>query len=240
MCWSGEASFALAGAGLVGTVVAIKRKESPILYMPLLWFTLMELLQGFTYQWIDECSSPNNQLLTLLGYYHICFQPFFVNMITLYFMPEAFRKKIEVPVYAITSVFVLVMLLQAYPFEWAEPYWRTYLSSDRLCSISGSWHIAWEIPLFNIQIPMFDFWHPYFITTVLLPLLYGGWKTTVYHYFFGYFLAVQLSGSDNEAAAVWCLLSIGILLVVVDTPVRKILFTNTWYGLKIPKFLLKE
>ncbi len=68
MCWSGEASAALAAVGLgTAAYVAIKN-ESKELWIPLTFFALMELLQAATYVYIDECNSPTNQVLTLFGY----------------------------------------------------------------------------------------------------------------------------------------------------------------------------
>ena len=49
MCWSGEASAVLATAGLGTTAYAAYRKEPAAIWMPLGYFSLMELLQAFTY-----------------------------------------------------------------------------------------------------------------------------------------------------------------------------------------------
>ena len=73
MCWSAEASFTLATMGFATVAVSAVQGEKKELFLPLLWFSLMELLQGFTYWWIDLCDSPPNQVLTLLGYLHIAF-----------------------------------------------------------------------------------------------------------------------------------------------------------------------
>ena len=42
----------------------------------------------------------------------------------------------------------------------------------------------------------------------------------------GPFMARMLTNNLNEAPAVWCLLSIGFLLIVIDTPVRKYLYVR--------------
>lgn len=62
MCWSGQASAVLATAGLGTTVYAAYRKEPAAIWMPLGYFSLMELLQAFTYSVIDQCSLPSNQI----------------------------------------------------------------------------------------------------------------------------------------------------------------------------------
>ena len=68
MCWSGEASTVLATIGLSSTVYFYYKKEPAALCAALGYFSLMEVLQAYTYTVIDECSNPANQLATLLGY----------------------------------------------------------------------------------------------------------------------------------------------------------------------------
>ena len=94
MCWSGEASAVLATAGLGTTAYAAYRKEPAAIWMPLGYFSLMELLQAFTYSVIDQCSLPSNKIATLLGYLHITFQPFFMNAVSMHFIPDQARARI--------------------------------------------------------------------------------------------------------------------------------------------------
>ena len=162
MCWSGEASAVLATIGLSSTAYFFYKKEPQALCYALGFFSLMELLQAYTYTVIDDCSNPGNQIATLLGYIHIAFQPFFVNAVSLYFIPEKVRNKIAAPVYFVCLIATICLLLRLYPFEWApfcyEVKTRLVLFSHyaesftmpfcgrRICSLSGDWHIAWEIP----------------------------------------------------------------------------------------------
>jgi hypothetical protein len=88
MCWSGEASVALAIAGLGTTAYAAYKKEPAPLWMALGYFSSMEALQAFTYSVIDQCGLPSNQIATMLGYLHIVFQPFFINMLSHVFHTE--------------------------------------------------------------------------------------------------------------------------------------------------------
>ena len=238
MCWSGEASLTLASIGLAATGYAAWRGESPRLYGALGYFSLMELLQGYSYSVIDQCGLPANQVATLLGYLHIAFQPFFINMISMYFIPDRIRLRIEYPVYALCFMSAIFMLFQLYPFAWAGScYPGSILCSDVLCTVRGSWHIAWEIPLNGLTAPireeptlrvMLTVFPSYVIAGFYLPLLYGSWRFTLYHLFSGPLLAHMVSGSPNEMPAVWCLLSIAILLLVVKTPLRNVMFVKNW------------
>jgi len=228
MCWSGEASTVLATIGLGSTIWVAAKGEDKRLWMPLGYFALMEALQAFTYTVINDCENPSNQFATLLGFLHIVFQPFLINLISLYFVPDYVRKKIEFWVYTTIMVGAVAMIISIYPFQWAElcrPEVAPFCGS-RLCSISGQWHIAWEMPrtvvwwIFGAK--------AYAIAAFVLPILYGSWKMTLYHILTGPFLAYLSTGSLNEWAAVWCLYSIGLLLVVIKTPVRKLLHVKQW------------
>ncbi|MEJ0063538.1 MAG: DUF5765 domain-containing protein [Alphaproteobacteria bacterium] len=238
MCWSGEASAALAVVGLSSTAYAVYKKEPEVLWVSLGYFSLMEALQAYTYTVINQCSLPSNQISTLLGYLHIAFQPFFINAASMYFINDKVAKKIQLPVYFICFATSIYTLIQLYPFDWAgqcDP--RRVMCGKSLCSISGTWHIGWSVPLNGIGNSLMETGIPmirsgfsgYMIAGFLLPLLYGSWRFTVYHLMFGPTLAGLLSSDHNEQPAVWCLLSIALLLVVVKTPIRKLLFVRDWW-----------
>ncbi len=238
MCWSGEASLALATGGFVFAGVSAYKKESYMLWLPLVYFSSMELLQGLTYSVIDQCALPSNQIATLFGYLHISFQPFFINMLAMYFIPADVRQKIQGWVYSVCFVSAIVMLLHLYPFEWAGRCILGYFfCSDRLCSSSGNWHIAWEVPVNGLTnvIAAHPFWghvftgYPtYMIAVFFMPLVYGSWRLTIYHFLIGPSLSMALTTNMNEVAAIWCLLSIGILALVIKTPVRRLMYVPSW------------
>ena len=238
MCWSGEASAALAVVGLGTTARAAYIGEPRPLWSCLGFFSLMELLQAYTYTVIDQCSAPGNQVATLLGYIHIAFQPFFANSLSLYFIRKDIAERVAVPVYIICFAACVFTLIQLYPFSWAgtcDP--GRPLCGKTLCSMSGSWHIAWSVPTNGIGNAFVQTWIPllstgfvgYMGAVFLLPVLYGSWKFPLYHLVLGPTLAVLLSNSQNERPAVWCLLSIGILLIVIKTPIRRHLFVHSWF-----------
>jgi hypothetical protein len=238
MCWSGEASAVLAATGIGASVYVALKGEDKQLYLTLMYFSLMELLQAYTYLYIDDCNKPANQVATLFGYLHIVFQPFFINAISMYFIPREVQQRIQVPVYALCFVAAIFMLVQLYPFDWAGQCTPGRpLCGPQLCSVSGNWHIAWEVPtngignlLYDHHILMIDSgFASYTLAAFFLPLLYGSWRFTLYHYFMGPFAAHLMTDNPNEFPAVWCLLSIGFLLIVVKTPIRKILHVRRWF-----------
>ncbi len=241
MCWSGEASTALATIGLSSTVYFWYKKEPAVLWATLGYFSLMEALQAYTYTVIDDCASPGNQIATLLGYLHIAFQPFFINALSMYFIPERIKNKISGVVYFFCFLSAIAFLIRLYPFNWAPACYQVkykffvfndYFDSfivpfcgEKICSVSGAWHIAWEVPaianLFLVNM--------YAFSAFFLPFFYGSWKITIYHLLTGPFLAYLTTSNPNEWAAVWCLYSIGLLLILVKTRIRDYLHVKQWF-----------
>ncbi len=237
MCWSGQASAALATVGIATTAYAWYKKEPAPLWISLAYFSLMEVLQAFTYSVINQCEAPANQIATLLGYLHITFQPFFINAVSMYFIDQRVAKKIQVPVYIACFISSIVMLIQLYPFPWAgHCELGRPLCGDVLCSVRGDWHIAWIVPanglgnwLHQAGIPPWRNGYPsYVIVGFILPFLYGSWRFTAYHLIFGVMLARMSTSNINEWPAIWCLFSIALLIVVLKTPVRKLLHVRRW------------
>ena len=226
MCWSGEASTVLASIGIAGTAYAAYKKEPISLWLCLGYFSLMEMLQAYTYQVIGNCSDPSNQIATMLGYLHVTFQPFFINAVSLYFIPRHIAKRIAPIVYAICFAGAILMLIKLYPFPWGghcTPGIRP-MCGERLCSVHGNWHIAWEVPVNDI----WSGFSAYLLAGFIVPLLYGSWRFTFYHILAGPLLARATTSNLNEWPAVWCLLSIGFMLIVVKTPIRQVLHVKKW------------
>jgi len=241
MCWSGEASTVLAVTGLSSTAYFYYKKEPAVLCYALGFFSLMEALQAFTYLVIDQCENPSNQIATFLGYIHIAFQAFFVNAVALHFIPAQVRDKISTLVYSLCFFSAICLLIRLYPFDWApacfeqktrfaffKDHFDAFTSpfcGQRICSVSGSWHIAWEAPTMASAL----LYNMYAAVVFVLPILYGSWKMTIYHLFTGPLLAYLSTTNPNEWAAVWCLYSIGLLLLLIKTRLRDILQVRRWF-----------
>lgn len=232
MCWSFTASAVFALIGFIFAGYLAYKKENKLLWMPLAYFALMEALQAASYLYIGECTHPGNQLLTFLSYVHIIFQPIAINALMLYFIPARFRERIIGPVLGVAALITVLMLIKIYPFVWAgtcAP--RSELCGQALCSYKGNWHLAWTIPFNDIGPNMMTY---YYLAVFILPLLYGSWRAVVYGVVVGPLIAMALTNNPNEWPAVWCLMSIGIILSITIPHIRKILHVKKWYFWEYP------
>lgn len=235
MCWSGEASAVLATIGFGTASYVAYKGESKQLWIPLTYFACMELLQAATYVYINLCDAPPNQILTLFGYIHIAFQPFFVNMVAMYFIPDKVREKISTFVYTVCAIGAIAMLVKMYPFAWAGTcaIGIEAFCGQQACSVSGDWHIAWQLPLNGLAISFNGLFYglhgiTYILVAFVMPALYGSWRFVAFHIVMGPILSIITTRDPNEYAAVWCLFSIALCLSVIKSPIRKHLHVTTW------------
>lgn len=216
----------MVGVGAAATVWCAHKGEPRAIWLTLGYFTAMEALQVAGYAVVDECASPANRTVTLLSYLHIAFQPFFINAFAMALMGGLVTPRMRAWVFAACGVASLLMIARLVPFAWAgacQP--GSILCGADFCTLSGDWHIGWEVPLNDMwgKVPLLGQLQflEYMAAAFLLPLLYGAWRFAVFHAICGPFLASLLTTDPNEMPAVWCLFSIGLLLVGMLPALRR-------------------
>jgi len=208
MCFSIEMSAAF--AVLMWTYCLLWRKGPLEARLCIGYFAAMETLQAAQYTVVDQCDNPVNKVLTLLGFLHLAFQPFFVNMYLSCFMNKA-QKKYKQLCCAL-ALFSGVLLTNRFWKTWGdidctnniEP-----LCGPKLCSFQGDVHIAWQMPMQHADQ---DYFTPGFFThffTFYLPTYaIGMWPYTVFLLASGPFLGRVLTSHQDEIPAIWCFFSI--------------------------------
>lgn len=237
MCWSESASIAMVGLGASVSAIAAYRGQPPAIWLTLGYFTVMEALQAAGYAVVDDCGSLANKSLTLLSYLHIVFQPFFINAFAMELVPGPVRARLKRSVYALCALSSAVMLLQIAPASLlGSCRLGAPLCGETLCLVSGNWHIAWNIPYNGLFVPFEEVlglhsgFPSYLITVFILPLVYGAWRFVAFHALAGPILARFLTDNPNEAPAVWCLFSIGILLIGLSPAIRRRFEIDMWWA----------
>ena len=231
MCWSEGASIAMVGLGRVATVVTARRGDPGAITLTLGFFTLMEALQVGGYWVVDACQTPANRSVTVLSYLHIALQPVVINMFAMTIAPAEVSSQMRRWVIALASLASVMLLLRLVPLDWAGPCSPgDPLCGASFCTVSGTWHIAWEMPLNDmwsaLGVPFVDVVpFPFYMASVfVLPLIYGAWRFVFFHALCGPVLAMTLTDNPNEMPAIWCLFSIGILVIGLSPMVRERVF----------------
>jgi hypothetical protein len=223
MCWSESASIAATAVGAVATVYAAKKGVPKERTFALGYFTLMELLQAVSYIWIGQCDVGGNRLLTNLSFIHIAFQIPVANAFMLSFTSSKTRSKWFRPVMIVSFIASFLMLTKLIvPLVWSVPREWMCKAGDALCgtnscSYLGNWHLAWRLPLLGFDPSN----HIYMILVFILPVLYGSWRLSLFHFIFGPLLAFLLTTDHNESPAIWCLFSIAILCAIFFPPLKR-------------------
>jgi hypothetical protein len=210
----------MVGAGTVAASVTAKQGRPAAIPITIVYFALMEALQAAGYLVVDQCTSALNQTIAILSVIHIIFQPFFINAFAMELVPESVRASARVAVYSACAASAVVMLLQLYPFDWAGTCRSgSTLCGPTLCTITGDWHIGWEVPFNGLMIPLEQSlgieaaFPTYAIAAFLVPLWYGAWRFAIFHAVLGPVLAELLTSDPREMPAIWCLFSVGIVIL---------------------------
>ncbi|WP_300588836.1 DUF5765 domain-containing protein [Marivita sp.] len=227
MCWSETASVGMVAIGSAATAVTYMRGDPKAIWLTLGYFTLMEGLQAIGYSFVDQCGAPENRLITQLSYLHIAFQPLFINAFAMAIAPEPVPPHVQRRVYGLCAVATALLLFRLVPMDVLGPCQPgDILCGAAWCLISGDWHIGWEVPLNDlwrgiglpVQFPL------YMAAAFLLPILYGSWRFVVFHAVAGPGLAMLLTSNPNEMPAIWCLFSIGLLVIGLSQYIRTRVF----------------
>lgn len=138
--------------GIAMSIYLIRKREKRELWLPLLYFSLMAVLQAFSLLYIDQCTLPANKALTFLAYLHIAFQPFFINMAAMYFIPDTIQQKISKYVYGLCWIGAGLYLLKTYPLQHAYHCiaGQEVFCGRWACAYKGNWYLAWQWPLNNL------------------------------------------------------------------------------------------
>jgi hypothetical protein len=235
MCWNLPVSVGMAALGGGASIIARRRGSPTAIWVALAYFASMEALQAAGYLVINACGTPANRAITLLSFLHIAIQPFFINAISLELIPREARRRLGFWVYLFCGLCVALTLAQLPPLEWAGSCRVPETMCEKtLCTRSGDWHLAWDIPLNGLGTVVENLiganWGlPFYMLAVfVLPIIYGSWRFTLFHLLLGPVFANALTTQNNEVPAIWCLFSIGIVAFAFFPPMIDWFRVKNW------------
>jgi len=236
MCFDQKSSFGFAALGLYLAYYVHSRTCNTRLAVGVFWFFLMEFLQGFQYFWIDDCDNFWNKFLTLLGYIHICFQPFFTHIINSALTKNPkFLSQYEI-ILRMCLLSGTLMMVRWFVAEWtgdglnilsdfsdftgnkthSQCRTQEWLRGEKLCTFSGKFHLAWSVPMAeptywtnSAAIHSFMMFGPFFILKKNM-IIQG-----VFLWLAGPFLASWITPNLMEQASIWCFFSIAQIAIML-------------------------
>jgi len=207
------------------------------------WFFLMEFLQGFQYFFIDDCDNWWNKALTLVGFIHICYQPYFTHIINSALTKnptilEQYKVVLRLCLLGgsmlLARYFLLIYLPEYFPSsEIRSDYtdWKNitpsitahrtseWLRGETLCTYKAKYHLAWSVPMADST---------YYVPSAAIhsflmfgPFFVMKWNMVIQGIFLwmaGPYLASWITPNLMEQASIWCFFSIaqiGIMLFLI-------------------------
>lgn len=235
MCWNLPVSVGMAAIGGGASAVARRRGAPTAVWIALAFFAAMEALQAAGYLVINACGTPANRAITFLSFLHIAIQPIFINAISLELIPPEIRNRIRSYVYFICGACTVLTLAQLLPLDWAgDCRIPETMCARTLCTRSGDWHVAWDIPLNGLGTWIDNFiganWGlPFYMLAVFVaPIIYGSWRFAIFHLLLGPIFANALTTQNNEVPAIWCLFSVGIVGLAFFPPMLDWFRVRSW------------
>jgi hypothetical protein len=223
MCFDQKSSGGFAALGLFLSIFVYKRTGNTALAGGIFFFFTMEFLQFVQYFFIDDCDSRVNQVLTLVGFLHICLQPYFTHVLNTSLTKSErvlgqFRavKKLALLGGALLFARYFFADWQMSPPTEACPS-HEWLRGERLCTYSGRFHLAWSVPMYDptyyspgSAIHSFLMFAPFFIFNK--PMM---WVQGAFLFLTGPALAAYVTPNLQEQASIWCFFSISQICVML-------------------------
>jgi len=219
MCYNSEISFAFATVGILTTAYIYTYKKdltkTGIQYI-LIFYAFMELLQGFQYFFVNQCSNAVNIFLTEVTYVFILVQPLMWNSF-FYFNSAEKDKNIFLVAIALITVWMAIDVLARFMYGKTEKNKlnKNYiLASDKVCTKKQKTHLYWEWTSAD-----FDEYNAnaltYFMLWFIPALLSEKFRSTSIVIFVSALFAgvvARASGEFFTFPSLWCYISVPIFI----------------------------
>jgi hypothetical protein len=240
MCFTGEMSGGFSMAGLFAAWWVYNKTNNTELASGVFFFFTMEFLQFIQYLYLASgltdpvCDSIINQVLTLLGFLHICLQPYFCHVINAS-LTKSCKYKDR---YKIIKRLVLIggmLLFLRWPLSFI-PSLNTmdvsinaatglgksteWLRGDTLCTFKteSMYHLGWSVPMadpsyyvMSASIHSFCMFAPFLALYEKKGMVIQG----VFLFATGPGMAAMISPNLMEQASIWCFFSVAQICIML-------------------------
>tara|TARA_Y100000385_G_scaffold269984_1_gene308607 strand:- start:117 stop:755 length:639 start_codon:yes stop_codon:yes gene_type:complete len=197
------------------TIVSIYVYPKYKLTIFLIFLALKDLIQGFLYKYQDNEKLKN--MLSIISWIHICFQPLFINIFISYFSENKYNNYWNI-IFIICLLYGIYTLTTLKEFDIQnDPDCIKIDKNDDFCSkyttsYIGKYHVAYkfnrdnDLIFFPIIHLILIFVPSLFTNCRILGIIWGLFVILIYIYFNNI--------GNGEKAAIWCFLSIVYFLPI--------------------------
>jgi hypothetical protein len=238
MCFDQKSAFGFAALGFFAAWWIHHKTNNSDLAAGVFFFFTMEFLQGLQYFVIADdldhhmCADKINQFLTMLGYLHICLQPYYCHLINSS-LTNSEKYKLKYSVIKRLSLiggFLLFarFLIAGFPGmstmdvsfnkETGTGASTEWLRGEKLCTFNGKYHLAWAVPMadptYYVQgagIHSFLMFAPFFALYEKKGMIIQG----AFLFLTGPGLAAFITPNLMEQASIWCFFSIAQICIML-------------------------
>jgi hypothetical protein len=240
MCFDQKSSFGFAACGLFAAWWIYSRTNNAELASGVFFYFTMEFLQGLQYFVIAPgldsplCDDKINQFLTILGYLHICLQPYFCHVInaSLTKSPKYIHKYDIIKRLSLMGGTLLFCRFLYAPYgttmDVSGESTMEWLRGEKLCTYSGKFHLAWSVPLADptyyvpsLALHSFLMFAPFFALYEKKGMVIQG----LFLFATGPGLAMFITPNLMEQASIWCFFSIAQICTMLFL-IRETLIVN--------------
>eukprot|EP00605_Chrysophyceae_sp_TOSAG23-4_P000352 GSChrysophyteH1.ASY1.ANO1.399.1 assembled CDS len=248
MCFTGEMSAGFAAMGLFATYWIYTKTENMELASGVFFFFTMELLQAIQYFFLATglsdpyCDNIINQVLTLLGFLHICLQPYYCHVInsSLTKSPKYKDRYVIIKRMCLLGGFLLFgrYFLSHIPslntMDVSNYKSTEWLRGEKLCTFKtkSMTHLGWSVPMadpsyyvMGAGIHSFLMFGPFFALYEKKGMVIQG----LFLFLFGPVLAAVISDNLMEQASIWCFFSLAQICIMLFL-IRETLIINWGKG----------
>ena len=222
MCFNQKYSATFAILGIISLLVIRNNppKGNNLLYIPIIFYTLMEILQTFQYSYVNKCDSMN-KFLTEISYILILVQPLMWNLIFLFKKRNPSLTSFHIGILYCAVVLCIIWILahvlrrfKAYSSYNPSKYkneMNELTSGSNTCTYKeDNQHLYWNYELFS-QPGIDANWFMYLALWFIPGLLVPGEKITIFTLvagFVGSFLYIKFKNHNRHIVpSLWCLSS---------------------------------
>jgi len=262
MCFTGEMSAGFAAIGLFASYWVYSRTSNMELASGIFFFFTMEFLQAIQYYFIapelrssddgqcggtdsvnyyedlSPCDTKINKVLTLLGFLHICLQPYFCHVINASLTTSCKYKDRYNIIKRLCLIGGFLLFIRYYlsfipslnTMDLTKQDSTEWLRGRYLCTFKNKdmWHLGWSVPMadpsyyvMGASIHSFLMFAPFVALYEKKGMILQG----LVLFFFGPIMASWFSPNLMEQASIWCFFSIAQISIMLFL-IRETLLVN--------------